>query len=418
VSLALSRARVGCHPRRSQRAWLASCACALSLFSAQRANAHAAPAAPPLFEADPCFTLVDLDQQQELSIPYAVPMDDAELTAGDIPLPDALTHQFLAFRGTFALQGFNPVYYRLDPDADHIPLPLWITWDDVQRAAKSSSDHFLGYEFSDATRDEVLESEPGFEGQWLRVTADDARVPITRAQSFRGVRWDLSQVEPGIYSIAGYIFSPPYNGWEARPGVVKLTRKGVNPPAAVLDRVQETLFGGQGRRVSACVDVPAGTRMRATANYEDMATHEWVPWGQEQTISTGRVDLCFVNPRPMQGGTVRVRLELTDPEGNVSAFYSPDTLTVLSGAQPCEESSTVCCPNGSGQPSEPVPMAKTAGAPAAGAPAQPMSAGMGAAPKEKGGCSVLTPRAGPAAWLWGVAWLGLSAARRRLGKRR
>lgn len=351
--------------------------------------AHAAPAAPPLFDSNGCVTVIDLDQQQKLELTYAVAMDDAELTAGDIPLPDALTHQFFAFRGTFTLEGFKPLFHLLAPDTERFAVPIWITWADVQRAAKSSSEHFLGYEFSEATKDVVLESTAAFEHLWLRITADDARVPITRAQSFRPVTWDLSQVDPGIYSVAGYIFSPPYNGWEIRPGLIKLTRKGVNAPAAVLDRVQETLFGAQGRRVGACVDVPEGTRMRAFVLYQDRGDAGWVPWTESQPVSTGRVDLCFHNPMPAQAGTVRLRLDLTDPSGETTSFHTPDTITLLSGTQACTESATVCCHAAAPDPG---------GAVAGGAAVMPGELMEKA--RAGGACSLTHLRAEPSGWVW------------------
>jgi hypothetical protein len=321
---------------------IACVASAVSLLIASRAYAHAAPAASPIFDNGPCIRVIDREAEPSARFGYRVAYDDVQFTAGDIELPDALTHQFFAFRGTISFEGFAPQLSATDSDDPHTSvLPLWITRKDVDRAQNSSKEMALGYDLSAVTPQTILETMMPLEDRWLRITGDDARVPITLMQAVQGMYWNVRDVQPGLYTVAGYIFSPPYNGWEIRPGLVKLISQGSNPPAAVLARIQEALFPGQGRRVRACLDVPPDTQLRTFARAQDHPEFGWIPWGEPQPVATGDVDLCFQPPPDLQG-SVRVRLDLS-VGGETSTFYSPDTVLLLAGSSACVESDSVCC---------------------------------------------------------------------------
>jgi hypothetical protein len=315
---------------------------AVSLLIASDAFAHAAPAAPPIFDSGPCVRVIDREAEPSARFGYRVALDDVQLTAGDIALPDALTHQFFAFRGTISFDGFAPQLSAVDDGAPQPSLlPLWITRKDVDRAQSSSTEHMQGYDLSDLTNDVVLETMPGLQNRWLRITADDARAPITFMQALQGMYWDVRDAKPGLYTVAAYIFSPPYNGWEVRPGLVKLVSQGSNPPAAVIGRIQEALFAGQGRRVHACLDVPPDTQLRTFVRSQDQPESDWMPWGEVQPVSSGDVELCFQPPRELEG-SMRVRIDLS-AGGETYSFYSPDTVLLLSGESTCVESDTLCC---------------------------------------------------------------------------
>ncbi|HKU44348.1 MAG TPA: hypothetical protein VJR89_39585 [Polyangiales bacterium] len=307
-----------------------------------RAFAHAAPAAPPIFDPGPCIRVIDRDAEPSARFGYRVPFDDVQLTAGDIALPDALTHQFFAFRGSIILNGFVPELWTTDADEPRsTALPLWVVRRDVERAQESSNEHTLGYDLSDVNSEHVLATMTSLEQRWLPITRETARVPITFAQALQGVFWDVKDVEPGLYTVAGYIFSPPYNGWEVRPGLVKIVSQASNPPAAVVSRIQEAIFPGQGRRVRACLDVPAETELRAFVRFQDHPEQGWMAWGDAQQVTSGDVELCFRPSRELQG-SARVRFDLT-ADGQTQSFYSPDTLVVLGGEAPCQESDSICC---------------------------------------------------------------------------
>lgn len=315
----------------------------MSLMAAP-ASAHPGTAPGPIFDPVPCVVALDRDAQPSLQIDYALEGDYVQLTEGDIPLPDALTHQFFAFEGTILVRGFAPELHGFDASQDAgAPLPLWITQGDVERADHSSQASGLFYDLSPARADSaVLEENPAFQDRYRRITGDDARVSITLEQSLQGVRWDVSTTPTGVYTVAGYIFSPPYNGWEIRPGLVKISSAEHDPPAAVLDRVQEALFPGQGRRIGLCVDAVPGTRLRTYARLEAEGA-AWQEWGDEASVESGTIERCFHAPDPAWIGAVRIRADLIDAEGVARSYYSPDVLTQLPGKSPCVASESICC---------------------------------------------------------------------------
>jgi hypothetical protein len=307
------------------------------------AFAHAAPAYPPEFEPGPCVLVVDKDEQPIVKLGYRVPVDDTQLTLGDITLPDALTHQFFAFRGSVLFEGFMPelrTFEKDDPSA--VVFPLWISPNDVARAQASSDKDMLGYDLSAIGEQQMLETQDELVGRWERVTGDDHRVPITGDQALSGLQWNVRVVEPGLYTVAGYIFSPPYNGWEIRSGLVSIVDHDRHPPAAVVSRVQESLFEGQGRRVRTCLYAPEGTRMRSSMMVQEREDLGWMAWGEEMSVESGMVEQCFLPPQGLTG-SVRMRVELIAPDGSVAVFYSPDVVTMIPGSLPCTESDSICC---------------------------------------------------------------------------
>jgi hypothetical protein len=359
-------------------------------------------------------TVVDKDRDPSLAIPYTVRMDVTTLSQGDIPVPDANTYQFFAFLGGvfthsagYQLLPFQP------PDAQAIDLPAWITADDLRRAAKASqtAEGVLLSE-SSIPPSQVLADNPLLSSLWLRINPDDARIPITTEAAARGATWELHDVAPGSYSLATYIFSPPNNGWALRPGVVKVVDADHNAPAGVVENISETLFSYQGRRVRACLDVPAGTRLSAWFEVEERPEVGWTQWIEERDVSSGELELCFHNPNLDLTGSVRVRLELTAPDGSATTLHTPDTLTSLAGSGSCGASDTLCCDFASG---------------AAGASGGDAGTGMAGArgrtpvdfgvthPSDSGGCSAV--RTAHAASAPGAAIAALSALLYALGMR-
>jgi hypothetical protein len=354
-----------------------------------RVLAHAAPAFPPVFDPGPCIEVIDRAQQATVRIGYRVPVDDTLLTQGDIPLPDSLTHQFFALRGSVLFEGFAPELWTLAADApDATVLPLWISRADVVRAQQSSDAQTLGYDLSSITPDDILETKSPLSGRWLRITQDDERVPITSDQSLSGFTWNIRDVEPGVYTLAAYIFSPPYNGWEVREGLISVVDADA-VPAAVIERIQESLFAGQGRRVRTCLEVPAGTRMRSYFRVEEREELGWMPWAEERPVESGSLEQCFHPPEGLSG-TVRLRVDLIAPSGTGTSFYSPDTLQVLNGSLPCQDGASICCAAG---PAE-TPLSSTDASDRASSDAESRDHGPAASkakPKADGGCAIAIP---------------------------
>jgi hypothetical protein len=195
--------------------------------------------------------------------------------------------------------------------------------------------------------------------------------------------------------LAGYIFSPPYNGWAVRPGLVAIVAGGERLPAAVIEPVHETVFGYEGRRVRACVHAPDGTTLRAYMRVQERPELGWLPWIEERALEGDRLELCFRSPRAELSGSVRLRFDLQAPDGGATTVYSPDTLTSLPGAGTCTPSDTICCDAPATAPAEACVgpegacEADAGGRPDAGAAANGSTheAAGGAAEPQSGACS-------------------------------
>ncbi|HEX6239298.1 MAG TPA: hypothetical protein VFZ61_00335 [Polyangiales bacterium] len=353
---------------------------ALAAHVTARAAAHPGPAIPPSFVPGQCITVVDTRQTQELALQYNVPIDDNVFTEGEIQLPDAKTHQFFAFSGAVSKNTAADGYQLFPFDAaleQPFALPFWLDQSDVNRAAGAAGPlDMTGFTAAQVQAHDVLALRPDL-GAYVRTFGNEpARVPITIRQAEKGVRWDLRAVAPGLYSVVGYVFSPPYNDWAARAGVIKVTDGGAAVPAATVEPIDNTVFAGQGRRVRGCVDAPAGSTLSAWVRAEDQPNAPWEPWLERQPLTAiakdGAFELCFLNPQQGRAGVLRMRVEVTAPDGQRSAAYSPDTLLAVATAAACTPSEDTCCAPGA-QPDDagtaaPPTMSADAGAPEAGAP--------------------------------------------------
>ena len=393
------------------------------------AEAHMGPAQPPEFGSTECITVVDKRTTPQLYLPYGLPFDDVEPEPDKITLPDSKTHQFFAFRGSVVVILPEYEFWPATP-AESAILPLWVNRDDLQRA-DAANNPMIAPDFRGADiGDDVLQVRPDIAGQWLEVSTAPARRPITIAQAMLGVYWNLTAVPAGVYQIVSYTFSPPYNGWEPRPGLVKIVDGAVDPPAVTVEPIDDILYPGFGRRVSGCIDTPEGSTL--SSSYRLEGTTEWRPWLTNHPVSTGALDLCFVNPDATAAGMLRLRVSVRAPDGTETFAFSPDVTTQLNtSGMTCTESASRCC-LATGMTKQPAPPptaagpepmtagtltpGATAGMPAAGMPAsQPPATGTPAAmPGSRGGCRATGHGEGSTSPALGLL-LALWALRRRRG---
>jgi hypothetical protein len=411
--------------------------------------AHAAAAEAPLFGlAGQCVQVVDKRAQDVVHVAYNVAFDDTAFMQGDIMLPDAKTHQFFAFRGALFEYDFGYELYPVEPERDMpVLLPLWISSSDVKRAAQATNTlDGTAFSESDIPEGAVLDANVQLKDTYLRVSADDARVPITLAQALKGVDWPLADVPPGLYTFAGYIFSPPYNGWSPRAELIEIVDGAEPGPAAALESIEGPLFAYQGRVVRGCVSAPAGSQIRGSFTVLERPESGWMEWMPSHELAPGgQLELCFHDPHPELTGSVRLRIDVTAPDGTMRSFYTPDTSTVLQGRGRCTPSATVCCPEGSQDVPDPCAApdapascaprdgsAGPAGAPDAGSVPAMLArhdSGAGASgehadasttgPDDEGGCAVRAPlgaqsAAGSHAF---VLWLAFTLVRLTRGRR-
>jgi hypothetical protein len=350
--------------RKTKRAVLGgSSLCVGWLLATSGVQAHPVPALSPDFGSPECITVVDKRTTENMPLEYFVAFDDVAEEPDHIPVPEQKTHQFFAFRGQ--LTGLDPDYYfwPFDPTlAARVHMPVWIDQGDLLECDAQNTP-MIAPQFSPAAiGPNTLTERPELANQWLDVAP--TRVPITERQALLGTRWPLADVPAGIYQIIGYIYSPPYNAWEPRPGVIKVIDGTVDYPAVTVSSVDAMLFEGQGRKIGGCLNAPAGTQLRA--DYRTTATPDapWQKWAEQPADDTGKFEMCFRSPSPGFSGILEIRVVAISPTGEQIAAYAPDQLVLIPSANTCTESAKLCCDANATQPS-------AAGAGAAGAAGAP-----------------------------------------------
>lgn len=277
------------------------------------APAHAAnglrPRTPAVFDGVPC--LQSVERGTPLDIEYSVTFDDTELTPDE--LPDSRKHQFFAFSRT----NWNFAF------------PVWINQSDFDRAEANGD---ITVEFGP---DDILESSsPWPADTWVRITPDDPRLPITLEQAAMGVTWDTTDVAPGTWLVAAYTWEPENNLWSPRFGAVRVEEPG-DPesagPTVFLPR-QDGLLANRGEplAVAGCVQAPEGSTI--TASWGTIAggidEPEWIPFLEDEPVESGELELELVAPAEA-GATIKLRVEITDPQGRSYVAYTPTTIAVV-----------------------------------------------------------------------------------------
>lgn len=277
------------------------------------------PRTPAQFPEVACIEIVDRSADPTFQITYTVAFDDVDRQ--DDEVADGRTHQFAAFR------------------RQYVALPDWVTRADVEAAE--------AMERVDETPTEswnVLE-ESWSDDDWYRITADDARVPITMEQAAMGVEWDTSTVPEGAYVIAAYTWDPSQSLWATRWGVVKVVDgdPSEGPPALRLDRGGDTLMAGTEISIAGCVDAQAGSTIEASwAQVVGSEEPDWQVFLEGEEVETGTLEIPACVPAEAAGGTIRFRVVITDPSGRSYTAYTPTPYNVLAG------SDTPACGSGDG----------------------------------------------------------------------
>jgi hypothetical protein len=324
-------------------------------FAPALAAAHPGPAAPPEFVLGECVTVIDRSDTAALELAYNISIEDAVFDIGEIQLPDSKSHQFFAFAGALVKRASSDGYHLFPFDAaldQPLAMPMWLDQDDVTRAEGAAGPiDMTNFTAAQVLADDVLAARPELDAYLLPFGDKSARVPITEEQALMGVSWQLGAVPPGVYTVGGYVFSPPYNDWAVRAGVIKVVDGETAVPAAAIEPIDAFVYAGQGRKITGCVDAPAGSTLRAWVRSEDQPGAAWEPWLEEQPLDAlaqdgqaGRFELCLHNPEPGRAGLLRVRVVVTAPDGQSSAAYSPDTVLAVATAAACVESAKTCCP--------------------------------------------------------------------------
>ena len=276
------------------------------------------PRTPAQYPATvPCLQTVD--RGDAVSIEYSVPYDDTELTPDE--LPDSRKHQFFAFAET-----------RFD-----FAFPVWVNQADFDRAEANGD---ITGEFGP---DDILESSSLWPAStWVRITPDDPRLPITAAQAAMGVTWDTTDVTPGTWMVAAYTWEPENNLWSPRFGAVRVEDP-ADPesagPSVFLPR-EDGLIADRSEPlpITGCVEAPAGSTV--TASWGTIAggidEPEWIPFVEDEPVESGELVLELLAPAEA-GATIKLRVEVTDPQGRSHVAYTPTTIAVVGEPPPASD---------------------------------------------------------------------------------
>ena len=263
----------------------------------------------------PCMDFVDRTADPVLELHYDIEYEDTGHTDNEVA--DSRTHQFLAICRQHSSQE---------------PLPNWVAAADVDAAAA------IGLvDAGSVLPSDVFETAADWDGCWSRITADDARRPITFAEAAMPVPWDTSALPAGDYLVLGYTYEPAFNRWSDRVGnVVRVFDGGdpatdIGPPAAVDDDGDATVFVGQSLAVSGCVDALPGSTMTASYAGTGPSHPDWVAFAEDVAVDGATFDIDFLAPEEAGGSSVVIRIEVTDPMDRVYTAYRYDLVSVIEG---------------------------------------------------------------------------------------
>lgn len=302
-------------------------ALALVSRSASAANGNK-PRIPVVWAESECITVIDRSSVSVVHFEYAVPEEDLGPRTPD-EVGDSRTHQFFAFA-------------RLDyaSASSSQKLPRWISQADIDRSALI--DPMVMPET--ISPDDLLETTSRFAAaEWLRITADDSRVPISNVQAAMGVDWDISGVAPGTYTIWAYTWEPVLNLWSPRAGAVKIVasagESAAAGPSVVLLPDTAQILSGEPHRVLGCVDAVNGSTLTLEWGIaEGTAEPSWEVVIEDEPITSGTLQVDFVPPSAAAGASVvKLRATVTDPDGREHVAYSPGSLAVMQGADDPDE---------------------------------------------------------------------------------
>ena len=314
-----------------------------SCLVARSASAHPSPAEPPAFFPDDCIVVIDKRAQTSWHLDYAVITDDTAPEVDHVSLADSKTHQFFALSGTLFERAMSYEIVLFDDEEGRVrAMPTWLDAGDVMRtAAGVTPEDMTSFTADQVLAGDILANDPVLSSAVRPLLPGTARAPITSERATAGVTWDLTDVPPGVYQIAAYIFSPPYNGWAARPGLIKVVDGTAEPPAVTLEPIAGRVFAGQGRRTRGCVHAPEGSTLEVSTRAQAEVASAFEPW-ITQPADNGMFEVCLDNAG--RNAALEVRVAVRAPSGAFTAMQSSDAVSLFSNEAACVASELLCCP--------------------------------------------------------------------------
>lgn len=281
-----------------------------------RASNLVHPRTPVVWPDAPCIATVDVSVASTFEFDYDIPQADTQLSADEFE--DSRTHQFIGF-------------CRQWPAGR--PPPRYVSTFDLERSVEAGLEEAALLDDPEAT----LETSQVWAGCWTRITADDARRPITDASAAEPVVWDLAAVEPGTWLIAGYTWEPPYNLWSRAPWVLRVVAPLApgDPQAAVsIADTEDFIAFDEMLELSICVDATPGSTLSLEWASTEPAVLEWAVADEVQLDGPGEVQLPFAPAPESFGATIVLRAAVEQPAG--PAYEGHGVSTVIVFAPPSE----------------------------------------------------------------------------------
>ena len=258
------------------------------------------PRTPVLWPDSPCIHTVNRAADPLFVFDYAIPFEDTFLSVDEFE--DSRTHQFIGF-------------CRQWPAGQ--PPPRYVSVFDLERAIESGFEEVIELGNPEST----LETSEVWAGCWTRITADDARRPITFAAADEPIVWDTSGIAAGTWLVAGYTWEPQYNLWSRAPWVVRVIDE--DPPAqpvqaaGTIADTDDSLYFDESLEIPLCVDAMAGSSVTLewVAANADPAVWSAVASSELRVAGAQSLSFTFAPPEPSWGATVLLRATVEPPEG-------------------------------------------------------------------------------------------------------
>ena len=265
---------------------------------AARAGNGMHPRTPVLWPDAPCIQTVDPALEPTFTFSYAVPFDDTQLSVDE--LEDSRRHQFIAF-------------CRQWPAGD--PPPAYVSIADLERALETGVE--LDASLLD-TAEATLETSLEWAGCWTRITADDARRPITHAAAAAPLEWDLAGVEAGTWMVAGYTWEPPLSIWRRAPWVLRVLPLDDQDPreaAAAIALTPEGVPPDDPLSIPVCVAAEPGSTLSLEWSSSKLDPLEWTLAQTLPVTSQAPLELGFDPSSAVPGDTLLFRVSLDQALG-------------------------------------------------------------------------------------------------------
>ncbi len=296
-----------------RRTCILTLACGGAVVAPSSALGHSnEPRTAVIFDdVNTCALTVDRAADPTVMMTYSIAMED--LPNPDHDLPDAKTHQFIAVCRSWSTRE---------------PPPRYLAVDDLQRSID------IGYEEPSALDDPEMTFETSivWENCWRRITADDARLPLTPDAALDGVVWDTTDVEATAWFPVGHTFDPPWNVWKRAPYAIRVEddlAAPVDAPVVVVPDLPKVVEHSETIVLSPCIAArgPVGVELRYATTADPSG---WKVLANEMVEADDPApSFEFSAPEETWGKSLLISVAIVDGEQRDAVGYPRNEIIVL-----------------------------------------------------------------------------------------